>query len=499
MSKEKDIALEIRGLDKTYPGVHALKNVSLSFRKGEIHGLIGENGAGKSTLVKILAGVVKADAGSIFINGNTAEIKSSRDARNLGLSFIHQELNLVDFLNACENIFLGHPYPRTPWGTISWKKLKQKALSILEKLGAKIPLNVPVLKLSAVNKSMVEIARAFAEEASIYFMDEPTTSLTENEKKRLFSVIQNLKSMGCTIVYISHQLDDVLDLAERVTVMRDGSIIETVDTENTTKEKLIYLMTGKDLSSVYPAKNAVAGEIVLQAEALSGAGINNVSFKLRRGEIIGIAGLVGSGRTELLKLIFGIERITGGNLIFRDCPFRPVSPKHSIRNRIVYLPEERRTQGLILNRSIYENITLVYLHELSSGPFLHHERNKIESEKIGESVRLKTSDYNNPVNTLSGGNQQKVLFAKYLLRKPEVLLLDEPTRGVDVGARFEIYNVIQDFAQQGTGILLVSSDFTELIGLSDKLLVLFEGNQIALIENRGLSEENLLIYCYGRN
>jgi len=490
--------LELRGILKDYPGVRALDHVSMNFRKGEIHGLVGENGAGKTTLIKILAGVVKADRGKIFIHGKQKKICSARDARHLGLSCIHQELNLISYFNCAENIFLGYPYPKTAWGTISWKKLKKKTLSILKRLDANIPINVPVKQLAPGEQAMVAIARAFAESASIYCMDEPTTSLTEHEKNNLFSVIRNLKSMGATIVYVSHDLDDVMSLTDRVTIMRDSKVVGTWDTKAITKDNIISKMIGRDITSAFPPKRANTKDVVLSVSGLSSENVSDISFDLHGGEIFGIAGLLGAGRTEVLRMIYGVDKITKGMLTLHGREFRPTCPKDSIRRGIVLVPEERRSQGLLLHRSIYENISIVYLDELSNGPFLNRNAERNESEGIGLSVKLKTTDYNYHVNTLSGGNQQKVVFAKYLLRQPVVLMLDEPTKGVDVGARFEIYSVIQEMAGRGTAVLLVSSDFTEMLGLADRILVLYEGKQTLIVENTLLDQETLLRYCYGK-
>ena len=491
-------ALELRRIVKRYPGVLALNQVSLSINKGEVHGLIGENGAGKSTLIKILAGVTQADEGRIFLDGNQVQIRSGRDAHRLGLSFIHQELNLIPYLNGPENVFLGHTYPRNPFGTISWKKLRQKTKSIFDRLRVNIPLNLPVSRLPSGNQAMVAIARAFAVSASIYFMDEPTAALTDHEKDQLFAVIQALKQEGATIVYVSHQLEEIAQLTDRVTVMRDGTVVGTWNTENLDQESMIRKMIGRDLVSAFPPRKSKAGEVVLEVNGLKGALVDGVSFKLRRGEILGIAGLVGAGRTELLRMLFGVDAVTAGSILLNGRPFTPRSPWDSIDKGIVLVPEERRTQGLVLGRSVYENISLVYLKQLARGLFVDRQNERAEAERIGESVKLKAAGYHLPVRNLSGGNQQKVVFAKCLLRRPLVLLLDEPTRGVDVGARFEIYSVIRDMAAEGAAILLASSDFSELLGLSDRLLVLHRGEQKGLIAGEGLDQERLLSYCYGR-
>ena len=493
--------LELRGIRKDFPGVRVLSGVDLDFREGEIHGLIGENGAGKSTLIRILAGVVRSDAGTVSVRGRAADIRSSRDARRLGLSFIHQELNLIEYQDVAENIFLGHPYPRAPWGTVSWKRLRTRAAAILERLGMDLPVSVPVARLSTVERSMVAIARAFAESARVYFMDEPTTSLSDIEKAALFAVMRTLKATGAAVIFVSHALGEILSMTDRISVMRDGAVVGTVATAGTDRARLISMMTGRDMTALFPPRVGppVSLDPVLSVDSLAGRGIRDVSFELRSGEILGIAGLGGSGRTELLQAIFGVSPISSGSMRLGQSPFRPRSPRDSIRRGVAYVPEERRSQGLVLGRSIQENIVLVHLRSLSRGAFLDRRRAGAASRQLGSAVKLKTSDYGNPVSTLSGGNQQKVVFAKYMLGRPRLFMLDEPTRGVDVGARYEIYSVIRELAGQGSGILLASSDFSELIGLSDRILVLHEGRPVLITENTGLDEERLLTLCYGRN
>jgi len=464
-------ALKIINLGKSYPGVQALKEVNLSFHKGEIHGLIGENGAGKSTLIKILAGVVSSDVGEVYIGGSKAEIKSSKDASRAGLCFIHQELNLVEYFNVMENIFLGHEYPLKCGPFIDWKVLKRKAEEILEKLQVKIPLNIPVSYLSAVDKAMVAIARGFAVSGEIYFMDEPATALTDIEKEKLFAVIETLKNQGKTVIYVSHNLDDVLRITDRVTVMKDGTVVECRATGEMTRDSVITSMIGKNLESAFPEKNSTLGQIVFKANSIKNNDIHNVSMEVHAGEILGIGGLVGSGRTELLELVFGITSLKGGQMFLNDEKYLPTSPEAAIESGVVLVPEERRKQGLVLNRSIYENISLMSLDHLSTAGFLDH---------------------------ISGGNQQKVVFAKTVLNPPKMLLLDEPSKGVDVGARFEIYSIIRELAARGTAIIIVSSDFNEILGLADKILFIKEGEQTFTIENNNLDQERYLNYCYGR-
>jgi len=490
--------LKIINLGKSYPGVQALKDVNLSFQKGEIHGLIGENGAGKSTLIKILAGVVSSDVGEVYIGGSKAEIKSSKDASRAGLCFIHQELNLVEYFNVMENIFLGHEYPLKCGPFIDWKVLKRKAEEILDKLQVKIPLNIPVSYLSAVEKAMVAIARGFAVSGKIYFMDEPATALTDIEKEKLFTVIKILKNQGKTVVYVSHNLDDVLRITDRITVMRDGTVVECRPTGEMTRNSVITSMIGRNLESAFPNKNATPGQIVFKANSIKNNNIHNVSMEVHAGEILGIGGLVGSGRTELLELVFGITSLKEGQMFLNEEKYLPTSPEAAIERGVVLVPEERRKQGLVLSRSIYENISLMSLNHLATAGFLDHRKLKRKTEEAGRNVRLKTSNYSNHTGTLSGGNQQKVVFAKTVLNPPRLLLLDEPSKGVDVGARFEIYSIIQELAARGTAIIVVSSDFNEILGLADKILFIKEGEPTFIIENSNLDQERYLNYCYGR-
>jgi len=491
--------LELKGILKDYPGVRAVDYVDLVLMPGEVHALVGENGAGKSTLIKIMAGVVAPDTGQIQVRGQPVEIESGQDSYQLGLSFIHQELNLVPYLDGAENIFLGRPYPQTRLGTVNWRELRARASDIMALLGASIPVDVPVGRLSPGDQAMISIARALAGEASIYVMDEPTASLASQEIERLFAVIRSLKAQGATVVYVSHRLDEVFEIADRVTVMRDGAVVGTRETGDITHVELIRLMIGRKMDEAYPSSKATIGRPVLQAKALTGDAVRNISFTLHQGEVLGVAGLVGAGRSELLRMIFGVDPIQSGSIVVNGNPTQPTSPAAAIRRGIVLVPEERRTQGLVLTRPIVENITLAHLGTLATrGVFLNRSREREASQEVGEAVRLIARSLQQRVEQLSGGNQQKVVFAKWLLGEAQVLMLDEPTRGVDVGARFEIYTIIRDLAAQGTGILLVSSDLSELLGLADRLVVLREGEMVAeLTVTAELTQETVLTYYYG--
>ncbi|NCC63664.1 MAG: sugar ABC transporter ATP-binding protein [Spirochaetia bacterium] len=497
-NQDRREVLRIEGLAKQYPGVRALKGVDLSFDSGEVHGLVGENGAGKSTLIKILAGIVKADEGSFLFDGTPASITSSKDASKHGLCFIHQELNLVNYFNAMENIFLGHRYPHRFGPLVDWKKLKQQAQEILDVLAIDIPLEIPVLHLSAVQRAMVAIARAFAVKGSIYFMDEPATALTDVEKEKLFAVIQNLKNQGKTVIYVTHNLEDILRITDRVTVMRDGQVVKRSNTRDMTKDSLISAMIGKSLESAFPSRKGVIGKPLFTVEHLCNSRLRDISFTVHSGEILGIGGLVGAGRTELLETLYGVRFADSGSLLLEGKPYHPASPKEAIKQGVVLVPEERRKSGLVLNRSINENVTLMSLSEVSRFGLLKHTYLRQRAKEAGKSVHLKAAQYTQQVTTLSGGNQQKVVFAKTIMNMPKVLMLDEPSKGVDVGARFEIYSIIRDLAAKGAAILVVSSDFNEVLGLSDRILFIKEGAMTSIQPNKEIDQERYLHYCYGR-
>jgi ABC-type sugar transport system ATPase subunit len=490
----------MQAIVKQYAGIRAVNQASLSLRPGEVHALVGENGAGKSTLIKIMAGVVRPDSGRILLNGQPVEFNSGSQAFNHGLSFIHQELNLVSYLSGAENIFLGRPYPRTPLGTIDWKKLHQRAEQILATLGVHLPVDQPVLSLSRGGQSMISIARAFAGEASIIVMDEPTASLTDEEIRNLFRVIRQLKARGCAILYVSHRLDEIFEICDRVTVMRDGSVVGDYPIASLDQAEMIRLMIGRSLTDNFPPSQAALGRTLLEVKDLAGGPVQGLSFSLQAGEILGFAGLVGAGRTEILRMLYGADRPRRGQILFDGRPYQPHTPAHAIRAGLVLVPEERHSQGLVLNQSIQNNITLPNLSHLAArGIFTNRAAEQAVSQTTSQAVRLKAASLGQKVSQLSGGNQQKVVFARWLVQKPRLLMLDEPSRGVDVGARFEIYRIIRELAAQGAGILLVSSDLTELLGLADRIIVMREGRHMATLPAAGQTQESVLRYCYGEH
>jgi len=495
----QSMMLTIQDLQKSYAGVRALKGVSLEFQPGEIHSLVGENGAGKSTLIKCLAGVVRPDSGRFLFDGAEQQIHSHKDAAKNGLSFIHQELNLVSYFNAMENIFLGHTYPRTKFHLIDWRGLKERATAILQQLQVTLPLDIPVSRLASGQRSLVAIARAFAVQGQFYFMDEPATALTDNEKESLFRVIRNLRDQGRTVVLVSHNLDDVMLLSDRISVLRDGQAVGTFRKDELTKDLLISHMIGRNLSNAFPPRAVSApGAEILAVENLGDGYLQGINFSVRSGEILGIGGLAGSGRTELLELVFGVRKPSAGTMSLAGNRYAPGLPKQAVAAGVALVPEERRKQGLVMNRSITDNMSLMSLERWAAGGLLRKRVLSTAAQSVGVEVRLKAGSLTDQVMTLSGGNQQKVVFAKTILKTPRLLLLDEPSQGVDVGARFEIYSLIQDLAAKGAAVLLVSSDFNEILGLADRLLFLREGRQVAVVDNKGIDQHAYLNYCYGR-
>ncbi|MBK8136741.1 MAG: sugar ABC transporter ATP-binding protein [Chloroflexi bacterium] len=502
--------LFIHQASKSYSGIPALIDASLELRAGEVHALMGENGAGKSTLIRILAGVITPDKAAIRINGQPVHIRSPHDAFGYGLRFIHQELHAVPQLSVAENILLGQPYPTLLGFKVRWKQLNSLAQSTLDQLGlSHIDPRRTMAHLSPGDQMLVNIARAFVGDdigsagtvARVYVMDEPTAALTGTEIEQLFRVIGRLRDRGSAILYVSHRMDEIFQIADRVTVMRDGRIIGTQDKSAVTPSDLILMMTERELDHVFPARtDPVSPDVLLDVRGLTTRFIHNISFALHRGEILGVAGLIGAGRSELLGGLIGADRHLAGEIHLDGRRLRRMSPARTWKNQIAFVPEERRSQGLVLSRSIGNNITLPQLGHFSrAGAFLDHRRERSTSRTLGESVRLRSHGPSQSVRELSGGNQQKVVFARALARPPRVLLLDEPTRGVDIGAKVDIYHLIREISARGTGIILVSSDLPELLGMTDRILILRDGRLAAIVPAKDQTQNSLLARCYGDN
>jgi ABC-type sugar transport system ATPase subunit len=491
--------LEVREIWKSFAGVQALRGASLSLRGAEVHALVGENGAGKSTLIKALAGIERPDACDLRVDGAAVRVASGADAARLRFSFIHQELNLVPYFDACENVFLGRRYPCGLAGLIDRRALERRAAASLAELGVELPLRVPVSRLSRGQQAMVAIARAFVDEARLYVMDEPTASLADEEIRALFAVVRRLKARGAAVLYVSHRLEEIFELCDRLTVMRDGQTVAALDVAATDPRSVIRLLIGRSLSDPFPPPLAPPGsEELLAVDGLRCGRGPPVSFTLRAGEILGMAGLVGSGRSTLLGALGGRVRTLGGKVRLGGRPYAPARPRDAIAAGVFLVPEERRREGLVLTRSIAENIALPNLSAFSRlGLFLDRRLEAAAAGTAAARVSLKLASLRQAAGSLSGGNQQKVVFAKWIPREARVLLLDEPSRGVDVGARYEIHKIVRELAARGAGVILSSSDLSEVMGLADRVLVLRQGRVEAILDARGLERETVLGHCFG--
>ncbi len=468
--------LQMRGITKTYPGVRALESVDLDVRAGEVHALIGENGAGKSTLMKVLAGAQPKDSGTITLSGETVEMDSPQKAMDLGVSIIYQEFNLVPYLNAAENIYLGREPRAAVPGFVDFRTMYREAQQVIDRLGVPLDVRSPVNRLSVAQQQMVEIAKATSRRSKIIVMDEPSATLTEHELKSLFSLIRQLKAEGVAIIYISHRLDEVFEIADRVTVLRDGKRIDTREIGELTRDDIIKMMVGRELTQMIPKVPAPLGDNVLEVRGLNRKGLlHDISLTVRKGEIVGLAGLVGAGRTELARAIFGADSIDSGQIILDGKPARVRSPQEAIKLGIGLVTEDRKGQGLVLGMVVRENITLANLGALTRFNFIMAGRERQVARDYVTSLTVKTPSIEQTVQNLSGGNQQKVVLAKWLFTESKLLIFDEPTRGIDVGAKTEIYQLMNDLAAKGVGILMISSELPEVLGMSDRIFVMHEG------------------------
>jgi ABC-type sugar transport system ATPase subunit len=496
--------LDIRHLAKAYSGVPALKDASLTVMPGEVHALMGENGAGKSTLIRILAGATPADSGSILIAGQLASIGHPSQAARLGLRFIHQELSVIPELSVAENLFLGRPYPTRLGILADWPALNRRAAAALAALGIRhIDPGRKMARLSTGDQLLVKIAAAFldqdGETASLYVMDEPTAALTNDESERLFGVIAGLKALGRGILYVSHRMDEVMRLADRVTVLRDGMTVASLDIAATDKADIIEMMTGRTMAEAHPPRqSAVLPNVVLEVADLASARVKGLTFAVRAGEILGISGLAGAGQSELLRLLIGADAALGGTVEIGGRRLKPGVPAARWAEGIAYVPRERRREGLLPRASVSENTVLAHLRSLSRAGIFRHRRMELRrASELTARVKLKSVGPRQPVFQLSGGNQQKVVFARAVLGAPQVLLLDEPTRGVDVGAKYDIHTLLRELAATGVAIVLASSDLPELIGMADRILVMRDGRPAAIVSAEGLTQAALLTLSFG--
>ena len=491
-------ALEMRNISKQYPGVRALDDVSLSVERGEIHALLGENGAGKSTMMKILAGAQSKDSGEILLNGNVVQIDSPQKAMSLGISIIYQEFNLVPYLSAGENIYLGREPRAAIPGFVDFKKLYADAQVVLDKLGVKIDARAPVNTLSVAGQQMVEIAKATSKKSKIIVMDEPSATLTDHELRALFRLMLQLKSEGVSIVYISHRLEEIVEVCDRATIMRDGRHVATRDVKDLTRDEIIRLMVGRELKDAIPKVPAPLGEVALEVKHLNRKGVlHDISFSVRKGEVLGIAGLVGAGRTETARVIFGADPMDSGSIEVFGKPVRIKSPQDAIRHGIGLVTEDRKQQGLVLGMVVRENTTLANLDFLSSLGFIRRGEERQVAEKYRTDLSIKTPTIEQTVHNLSGGNQQKVVLAKWLYTGSKILIFDEPTRGIDVGAKSEIYKLMNELAKNGVAIIMISSELPEVLGMSDRILVMHEGRLTGELSRADATQEKIMHLATG--
>ena len=489
-----NILLEMKNITKEFPGVKALNNVSLTINKGSVHALMGENGAGKSTLMKCLFGIYNKDGGTITLDGKEVHFKNSKEALENGVAMVHQELNQALKRNVMDNIWLGR-YP-TKLGVITdEKKMYNDTLKIFESLNININPKTIMSELPVAQRQMVEIAKAVSYNSKIIVFDEPTSSLTEKEVDHLFEIIRKLRSEGCGIIYISHKMEEILSISNYVTIMRDGTWVATERSENLTMEKIIQLMVGRELTTRFPEKNNKPGEVVLKVEDLTSTYsiLKNVSFELKKGEILGVAGLAGSGRTELLENLFGISERKSGKVILNGRHIINTSASQSIKHGLALVTEERRANGIFGILDILNNTVISNLKKYKSKKiFLNNKKMRKDTAWAIKSMRIKTPTQETQIRTLSGGNQQKVIFGRWLLTNPEILMLDEPTRGIDVGAKFEIYQLIIELAEKGKSVIMVSSEMPELLGICDRILVMSGGRVAGEVNAADTSQEEIM-------
>ncbi|MDV4149324.1 sugar ABC transporter ATP-binding protein [Clostridium sp. AL.422] len=485
------VLLEMKNIHKSFPGVYALKGAELKIRKGEVHALLGENGAGKSTLMKILGGVHAQDQGEILVEGKSYGVITPDKAKEIGIGFVHQELNLSETLTVAENIYMGRlPYKNNLLKIIDFKKLYSDTEKILKKLEVDIKADDLVEKLPTAKKQMIEIAKAISLDARIIIFDEPSTSLSEKDVENLFKVIKSLREEGVAIIYISHRLKEVFEICDRATVLRDGNYINECDMNGIDESQLIKMMVGRDITDLFPKEIFEAKEYVLEAEDLCdfNGKVKNVSFKARKGEILGIAGLVGAGRTELMRLVFGADSIMNGKIKMNGNYIKIKSPIDAIKNGICLLTEDRKGQGLSLQMSVVDNITITNLKSF----LLNHKELKEVGERFRTAIQIKLANIDVTAGTLSGGNQQKVVLAKWLNSDSQVFIFDEPTKGIDVGTKAEIYEIMNDLVRKGKIVIIISSELPELLGMSDRIYVMCEGKITGELTREEASQEEIM-------
>ena len=488
-----DVVLSVKNISKLYPGVTALDKVSLDFKMGEVHALLGENGAGKSTLIKIIAGAVIPEEGEITIDGQTYKELNPHLAKDCGVEVIYQEFNLFDTLTVAENICFGEKDGRL----VNYKTMQEKTKQIFAEMGIEMDVNQKVYNLPTAQKQLVEIGKSISRDAKVLIMDEPSAPLSVSEIEKMFDIIRKLKSKGVTIIYISHRMDEIFEIADRVSVLRDGQYIDTKSTKETTIGELIKLMVGRSLNQIYPEKTCSIGKKVLEVKNYTGNGDHDISFDLREGEILGLAGLVGAGRTELARLIFGADKKDGGELYVDGKKIDIRLPSDAIKNGIGLIPEDRKLQGCFLSKEVFWNCSIASIKKISKNLVVNTNKEIDQANHYTHVLDIKTPSIFQRVKNLSGGNQQKVVIAKTLAANSKVLIFDEPTRGIDVGAKQEIYNLMVELANEGKAIIMITSEMPELLGMSDRIIVLYEGRTAGELGREEFNQDRVLELASG--
>ncbi len=489
--------LELRNISKTFPGINALSNVTLTVRKASVHVVCGENGAGKSTIMKILSGVYRPDSGNIFLHGKEIFIRTPIDAEKYRISMIFQELNYIPEITIAEFLYLGH-WPTTFLKTIDWKAIQENAKQILKNEHIPFSFDTKLKDISISTIQLLEIIKATViGNSDIIIMDEPTSAITNNEVELLFKKIDTLTSQGKSIIYVSHKMEEIFQIADDISILRDGFLVSSGNKASFTMDSVITHMVGREISREYPKKEVLQGDMLLEVKDISNEAFHSVSFSLREGEIIGFAGLIGAGRTEVARALFGLDAYAHGAVYVRNQPVSIRNPIDAIERGIVMLSEDRRRFGLIPIRSVKENITLSSLQQYIHHGRLHKKAEEKDVNNLCEKMNIKTSSIDVNVDVLSGGNQQKVVFAKWLLQDPSIFIMDEPTRGIDVGAKYEMYTLMQELVQQKKGILMISSELPELMGMCDRIYILHEGTITGQIQKHDFNSETIMKYATG--
>ncbi len=490
--------IEMRGINKAFGSNQVLKNAGFLLSDGEVHALMGENGAGKSTLMKILTGVYTRDAGTVIVDGKEVEYHNPQEAEKAGIVFIYQELNVMFDLTVEENLFMGKEITKG-FGICDKKAMRKKAQEILDKMGVNIPVGATMSELSVGQQQMIEICKALMVDAKVIIMDEPTAALTQSETEALFEVIQSLRQKGVSMVYISHRMEEIFELCDRITVLRDGSYIGTEEIKDVDMNDIVKMMIGREIGERFPARNVKLGKEVLKVDKLTKNGVfHDVSFSVRAGEVLGVSGLMGSGRTEIMQSIFGNMSIDSGKIYIEGKEVQIKNPSQAIKAGIGFITEDRKTEGLMLEKSIEENVSLANLGKVSrNNTVLSSASEDSLVKKAIEEFHIKCFGPNHECNNLSGGNQQKVVLAKWIYTDPKILILDEPTRGVDIGAKKEIYSVINELAGKGVAVIMVSSELPEVLGMSDRIMVVREGEVRGIVNQDEANQENVMTLATG--